>query len=85
MVKERRRTRHLAKMPSNPTSERSGVRPVGRRLDTALMLPAGEPDIEALLSITREWLAPRLVEKFLRTHGIEPSYSAGSPALDDVE
>ena len=36
-----------------------------------LQLPAGEPDLEALRSVTREWLVPRLVEKFLRTHGVE--------------
>lgn len=36
-----------------------------------LRLPPGKPDIEALRSITREWLVPRLVEKFLRLHGFE--------------
>jgi len=36
-----------------------------------LQLPPGKPDIEALRSVTREWLVPRLVEKFLRIHGFE--------------
>jgi hypothetical protein len=36
-----------------------------------LRLPRGEADIEALRSVTREWLVPRLVEKFLRVHGFE--------------
>ena len=36
-----------------------------------LRLPQGEADIEALRSVTREWLVPRLVEKFLRVHGFE--------------
>jgi hypothetical protein len=34
----------------------------GTRLD----LPVGEPDLEALDSVTREWLVPCLVERFLR-------------------
>ena len=36
-----------------------------------LQLPPGKPDIEALRSVTREWLVPRLVEKFLSVHGVE--------------
>jgi hypothetical protein len=42
---------------------------------TRLLIPAGEPDLEALRSVTREWLVPRLVDKFLRTHGIHLKYS----------
>ena len=41
----------------------------------SLQLPPGEPDIEALWSVTREWLVPRLVEKFLRVHGFDPRRS----------
>jgi hypothetical protein len=40
-----------------------------------LQLPPGEPDLEALRSVTREWLVPRLVEKFLRLHGVELKHS----------
>jgi hypothetical protein len=40
-----------------------------------LLIPAGEPDIEALRSVTREWLVPRLVAKFLRLHGVQLKYS----------
>jgi len=47
---------------SVPASSRGGAR---------LRLPRGEADIEALRSVTREWLVPRLVEKFLRLHGFE--------------
>lgn len=36
-----------------------------------LQLPPGEPDLDALRCVTREWLVPRLVDKFLRLHGIE--------------
>jgi hypothetical protein len=43
-----------------------------------LELPAGEPDLEALRSVTREWLVPRLVEKFLCLHGVELRYSQTS-------
>jgi hypothetical protein len=38
---------------------------------TRLQFPPGGPDIEELRSVTREWLVPRLVEKFLRVHGVE--------------
>jgi len=46
-----------------PTADPSG--------GTRLQLPPGEPDLETLRSVTREWLVPRLVEKFLRLHGVE--------------
>ena len=42
-----------------------------RQRGTRLELPLGEPDIEALRSVTQEWLVPRLVQKFLRMHGVE--------------
>jgi hypothetical protein len=44
---------------------------VTQRRETRLALPAGEPDLEALRFVTREWLVPLLVEKFLREQGIE--------------
>lgn len=39
--------------------------------ETRLELPVGEPDLDALRSVTREWLVPLLVEKFLREQGVE--------------
>ena len=42
-----------------------------RREETRLEIPAGEPDLEALRSVTREWLVPLLVQKFLREQGVE--------------
>ena len=39
--------------------------------ETKLVLPVGEPNLEALRSVTGEWLVPLLVEKFLREQGIE--------------
>jgi hypothetical protein len=41
----------------------------GRCAETKLEFPAGEPDLDALRSVTREWLVPLLVEKFLREQG----------------
>jgi hypothetical protein len=43
-----------------------------RQAHTRLELPAGEPDLDCLRAVTREWLVPALVEKFLREHGIQP-------------
>ena len=60
---------------SKPISEGSKRQPLGPaspiRADGRLRLPPGKPDIDALRSVTREWLVPRLVEKFLRVHGVE--------------
>jgi hypothetical protein len=42
---------------------------------TRLLISVGETHLEALRSVTREWLVPRLVDKFLRTHGIHLKYS----------
>lgn len=36
-----------------------------RHQEIKIELPTGEPDIEALRSVTRDWLVPLLVEKFL--------------------
>jgi hypothetical protein len=58
----RLRSRGTDRQDSVPASSRGGG---------YLRLPQGEADIEALRSVTREWLVPRLVEKFLRVHGFE--------------
>jgi hypothetical protein len=59
----------------------------GRRQETKVQLPTGEPDLEALRLVTREWLVPLLVEKFLREHGIEsrarPTLGPGKTAISD--
>lgn len=44
---------------------------VAAQRETKLVLPDGEPSLEALRSVTREWLVPLLVEKFLREQGME--------------
>jgi hypothetical protein len=65
--------RGKTKTDGNPSGERDSsiVSPNSKhRPDTRLEIPAGEPDLEALRSVTREWLVPLLVEKFLREQGI---------------
>jgi hypothetical protein len=62
--------------PRSGGSKRQSLRPAspsggGGRLQFA----PGKPDMEALRSVTREWLVPRLVEKFLRIHGFELRHS----------
>ena len=52
------------------SSERAEIPPF-RKLETRLGLPVGEPDLDALRSLTRDWLVPLVVEKFLREQGIE--------------
>jgi len=52
-----------------------GVHTASGRPETRLRLPTGKPDLESLGSVTREWLVPRLVDKFLRMHGIESTRS----------
>jgi hypothetical protein len=42
---------------------------------TRIQLPPGGADLEELRSVTREWLVPRLVEKFLQVHGVELKHS----------
>jgi hypothetical protein len=53
------------------SSNRDDSVPASSKVGGCLRLPRGEADIEALRSVTREWLVPRLVEKFLRVHGVE--------------
>jgi hypothetical protein len=75
VAKKRRHMKNAAKVNSGTANARRDMYSPGRRLETRVQLPAGKPDIEALRSVTREWLVPRLVEKFLRVHGIEPQAS----------
>jgi len=60
---------------SRSRSKRQSSMPTPSRAGGCLQLPPGEPDLEALRSVTREWLVPQLVEKFLRIHGIELKHS----------
>ncbi|HEY4739990.1 MAG TPA: hypothetical protein VIH76_05280 [Candidatus Acidoferrales bacterium] len=55
--------------------------------ETKLVLPHGEPNLEALRSVTREWLVPLLVEKFLCEQGFElrvrPNAEPGKTPVSD--
>lgn len=58
--------------PARVRARAQGAKNVSARLaQTKLELPAGEPDLEGLRAVTREWLVPALVEEFLREHGIQ--------------
>jgi hypothetical protein len=52
-------------------AERTMSTNIKQRSGTRLEISAGEPDLEALRLVTREWLVPLLVEKFLHEQGIE--------------
>ena len=73
--KPKNRSERNGTWPSRPRSEsstRQSLQVAGRGDGgLRLQLPPGKPDIEALRSVTREWLVPRLVEKFLNVHGVE--------------
>jgi hypothetical protein len=60
---------------------------VAPQRETRLVLPDREPNVEALRSVTCEWLVPLLVEKFLREQGIElrarPNAEPGKPPISD--
>lgn len=63
--------RKLKAKPAAVAGENDASVCTRRRSDTTLVIPAGQPDLAALRSVTREWLVPRLVEEFLREHGVE--------------
>ena len=69
------RSERNGKWPSRPrsgSSKRQSLLPACPSAGgVTLQLPPGKPDIEALRSVTREWLVPRLVERFLSVHGVE--------------
>lgn len=60
----------------------------GRPAETKLEFPAGQADLDALRSVTREWLVPLLVEKFLREQGFElrarPNTGPGKTPISDL-
>lgn len=54
------------------TTGEGGLTGIAKQFQARLELPAGEPDLDGLRAVTREWLVPALVERFLREHGIVP-------------
>jgi len=61
---------------------------VAAQRETKLVLPDGEPNLDALRSVTHDWLVPLLVEKFLREQGIElrarPNAGLGKTRISDL-
>jgi hypothetical protein len=55
---------------SEPVGPKRKLLSASQPAGTRLQLPPGEAEIQQLRSVTREWLVPRLVEKFLRVHGV---------------
>jgi len=64
-MKQNQRENDRLRRTDGPTEK------VAAQRETKLVLPDGEPNLGALRSVTREWLVPLLVEKFLREQGIE--------------
>jgi hypothetical protein len=77
---KKRNQKQQSNVTTQPAERPREMRFRNRLTGTRLEIPAGQPDIEGLRSVTREWLVPRLVEKFLRTHGIEFRHSKNSSA-----
>jgi hypothetical protein len=71
VIKKKEDKRKISKVTDDAANARRGMCPGSGRQETRLELPAGEPDLEALRSVTREWLVPRLVENFLCKQGVE--------------
>lgn len=74
MSRNRRTRRRRAAAPVQAATEPTSAVSCGRH-DTQLILPAGEPDPGGLRLVTREWVVPLLVDKFLRDHGVVPRAS----------
>jgi len=74
MANDFERTGTRSSQPRSGGSKRQSSVPASSN-GGRLQLPPGQADIEALRSVTREWLVPRLVEKFLRIHGVELKHS----------
>jgi hypothetical protein len=65
--KNTKQTRKAALGSADRQAQTCAPRP---RQEAELAIPAGERDLTALRSVTREWLVPRLVEEFLRERGV---------------
>jgi len=70
-MKEERTATDVIKAKRGPA--RGDAAGVARKrvTDTRLEIPAGQPDLAALRSVTHEWLVPRLVQEFLRERGVQ--------------
>jgi hypothetical protein len=68
---KKKKKKKTIKLPHESDECPLEIRRPSRRNRTRLELPVGKTDLEALRSVTREWLAPLLVERFLRKQGID--------------
>ncbi len=70
-MSDERNTTNLIKKKRAPVRVNAASFAGRRGIDTRLEIPTGEPDLARLLSVTREWLVPLLVDEFLRERGVE--------------
>jgi hypothetical protein len=70
-MRDERTTTNLTKKKRAPVRGNAASFAGRGGIDTMLEIPAGEPDLARLLSVTREWLVPLLVDEFLRERGVE--------------
>jgi hypothetical protein len=70
-MKDERTTTNVIKKKRAPVRGNAAGFAGRRGTDTRLEIPAGEPDLARLLSVTQEWLVPLLVDEFLRERGVD--------------
>ena len=70
-MKDERTTTSVTKRKRVPVRGNAASFADRRGTDTRLEIPAGEPDLARLLSVTQDWLVPLLVDEFLRERGVE--------------
>lgn len=70
-MRDERTTTNLIKKKRAPVRGNAAGFASRRGTDPRLEIPAGEPDLARLLSVTQEWLVPLLVDEFLRERGVD--------------
>jgi hypothetical protein len=70
-MKDERTTTNVTKRKRVPVRGNAASFAGRRGTDTRLEIPAGEPDLAGLCSVTQEWLVPLLVDEFLRERGVD--------------
>jgi len=70
-MKDERTTTNVIKKKRVPVRGNAAGFAGRRGADTRLEIPAGEPDLARLRSVTQEWLVPLLVDEFLRERGVD--------------
>jgi len=70
-MKDERTTTNVTKKKRVPVRGNAAGFADRHETDTRLEIPAGEPDLARLRSVTQEWLVPLLVDEFLRERGVD--------------